>query len=763
MSRSPQRWKFSRDDIPTTTAMDTETFRGQLKVICTPNAYFEPVGPEGTDVRAVSLLDWVWDHGAEIIWLWNLQFDRDILARPVLQLQKDDPEAAELLLKEHKLKVADYTITLVGAKSFSVRKKKARRKMTFFDAGNFYTVGEAHQGLDTAAKEFLGFGKNAEELGIDRARIGDTEGYYEDHRDLIIKYCMRDAELTVKLGDRLFGVAKAAMGFYPRRWASAASLSKAWTERNAPDLLHSRVADPGYHNPFRQSYRGGIFLSKLGRVEHVEEVDLVNAYGSALLKCPRIADLTPPTRTDRFSPNAVLGSYYILIDYDGRLPARKADAVSMRVDPQKETHEKILYPTSYGALRPYYADRVEMEWFISQGRRFEILTATEMFPRDPSKPVALQFPTLSKVLARVAELKTEAKHGNLAAKSEREFLKRIVNSLYGITAEAKHGETPFTTWPVASFITAWCRRLIWEQWTRIEENGGMVVSVNTDSIRTVIGNYHVPITHTGEIGKFEVKFANCIVIHYQSGIAVVLHPPDHDPKCGECGDLPRVVYRAGRWEQHPKGCACCQRDGFGAYVRRRGMPSLTAETLLNARGSELQVESKRGTHIMEGVLRHDIDDIGDIRGATDIDDTTRMRPIRLDANMMVFEMDPALLKFEVLWRQEVPCFPPNYDRVMSGEWSDARIAARRDLFATEETTDMRRMRMTTRWSQTVVPESLVDLTDTGLGDGGKQLTPLLPLTPVGRVRPVRLLEETAFPPPINGTTRTKIQEELRFR
>ena len=733
--------------------MDTETFRGQLKVVCSPDASFEPVGPEGSDVRAVSLLDWVWAHGAEVVWLWNLQFDRDVLARPILKAQQGDEEAKDLLVTDHKLVIADYTITLVGAKSFSIQRKKSHRKMTFFDAGTFYTVNEVHQPLDKAAKEVLGFGKNAEELGIDRARIGDTEGYYESKRDLIVRYCRRDAELTLALGNRLFGVAKAAMGFYPRRWASAASLSKAWLERNAPDLVHPKKKGRAEHSPFRSSYRGGIFLSKLGRVEGVDEVDIVNAYGSALLKCPKLADLTPPIRTDRYSPDAVLGSYYILIDYDGRLPARKADAVSMRMDPSKEPHEKILYPTSWGRLRPYCADKVEMDWFVSQGRRFEVLSGVERFALDPSGKYGLQFPKLKGVLDRVAALKTAAKNGDVSAKMEREFLKRIVNAAYGCMAEARHGETPFTTWPIASFITAWCRRLVWEQWVRIEEGGGEVVSVNTDSIRVSYGNgnYRVPLTHTGEIGKFETKFENCAVIHYQSGIAVVLHRTGHDPKCGECATLGRVVFRGGRWETHRPACPCCQADGFGAYVRRRGMPSLTAERLLNARGNELSVESRRGTHLVEGVIRGDLDDIGDIRGAKDEDDTSRMRPIRLDANVTVFTTDPSLLRFEVFSRQSVPCLPPSYDAVMSGGWGEASLALRRDRFATEETTTMRRLRMTTRWSQTVVPEAFPELVATELGDGGLPFTPGIVVPPLGP-RPTKLLRETVFPPPISATT-----------
>ncbi len=762
-AEQPHRWVYSRDDVPSTEAFDTETYKGILKVVCTPTEFFEPIGPPKSEMRALTLLDWLWEHTREVNWLWNLAFDRDVILRTVLEpmlakeeahieTDEDDDEVGSFLV-EHVLHFHDYIIKTVGSKSWSIQRKGSKQKRTFFDAGVFYrTENERSVPLDTAAHEVLGFGKNAEELGIDRVRIGTEEGYYEAHRDLIIKYCMRDSELTKKLGDGLFPIAKDALGFYPRRWASPASLAKAWLERHAEDLMTRQRGPRNQHDPFHHCYRGGIFTSQLGLVENVDEVDIVNAYGSALLHMPKLSDLTEPVRTDRYSSDAVMGSYYILIDYDGRLPARKQDALGLPLRPEKKEIERIIYPNSRGKLRPYYADRVEMEFFIERGRRFEILMAHEMFPRDPNKKVGLQFPQLSRILQRVAELKAAAKKGDVRAKMVRTFLKAVVNSTYGATAEAKFGETPFTNWVAASFITAWCRRLIWREWAAIEDAGGKVISVNTDSIRYIAGKYRVPVTQHGEIGKFEFKFTRCETIHYQSGIAIVRHRKGHDETCGECKTLPRLCQRNGRWELHPADCACCVNDGFGAYVRKRGLPALTADMLMNQRGTELKVPIKRALHYTEGLIQDRMNEVGDICGPRDEKDGVKWRPIRLDANLAVFDIDPNLLKFEVLCRQPVPCLPPAYDDVMFGGWREDRTELRRDLFGTNPTVDMTRMKETARWVQTVAPECTPELVASDLGDCGLPFTPGI-VTPPRGPRPTKLLRETVFPPPISGTTR----------
>lgn len=764
-SQSVKRWGWSRDDIPSTTAMDTETFRGTLKVICTPDASFEPVGPPGSDMRALSTLDWIWTHGAEIVWMWNLAFDRDVICRPIAETEGFDAEAKAEFLTQHKFHIADYTIKLIGAKSFSIQRKGSHRKIDFFDAGTFYRDSEAAVPLDTAAKEVLGHGKNAEELGIDRAKIGDEPGYFESHRDRIVPYCRRDAQITKELGDRLFEVSKAAIGFYPRRWSSAASLSKAWLERKCPSLVRHKKRTASLNDPFHLSYRGGIFMSKLGRVEGIDEVDIVNAYGSALMRVPRLDDLTEPIRTDRYSPGAVLGSYQIFIEYDGHLPARTADAYGDVEHPEKDRPERIVYPTSRGALRPYMADRVEMEHFAATGRRFVVVTAHEMFPRDPSRPIRLQFPEIGTILERVAALKKQAKAGHVAAKLEREFLKKVVNATYGSMAEAKHGITPFTTWAIASFITAWCRRLIWQQWDAIEATGGEVVSVNTDSLRVRCpkGHYEVPLTHSGEIGRFEAKFRNCTVVHYQSGIALILHRAGHDPECHECATLPRMCWRGGQWVDHPAGCACCQRDGFAVHLRRRGMPRLTAATLANAVGTEFRVDGRRGLHISEGIIQGRMDEVADIRGPRDEDDGLRRRPVRLDANLMVFDVDPAQLTFQTLFHEEIPCLPLYYDEVVAGGWIDSRIEMRREHFGMMGGVELEAMRRTVRWSQTVTPAIAVhDLHATDLGDSGIPFTPGQIVPPRGP-RPMRRMDDIVYPPPINGTNECRPERTFRLR
>ncbi len=1394
------RWRYSRDEVPTTQAFDTETYRGQVKVVCTPTAFFEP------DKDAEHLIGWIWENGKELNWLWNISFDRDVVLRPYLESEAFGEEEKARLLLSHRVKIGKFLVTIIGNKSFSINTGRHKRK-TFYDAGTFYRDAETALPLDVVAKEVLGAGKNAGELGISRQRIGEEEGYYEANREKIIEYCKQDANLTKLLGDRLFVVSKAALGYYPKRWSSPASLAKAWLERNAADLMKKPEKNP--HEPFHHSYRGGIFMSTLGREKNVSEVDICcladdtrvdgrmirdvrvgdtvngqrvidvrrfqnapcielgvasghvitstkdhrhavpangsaktalraasrvrrdgyllvddwpcrplsdeavmsgvlhaegswtlhkrvwkkdarmgpnggrfgysnritisideretelrafitkflrdrdytyhettrghglefkmwretevnelrlmyeqharaaapddaagflrgffegdgtvnaarhtitavqadaektavvknkmvqlgfhpyryemmvsqigleckmrrahcdaalaytcfeitqreiprwmnvvgfvsrakrqrvaakviskrevgkrdvtditldgdhlyyangvlthnSAYGYALLHAPKLEALTGPIDSTNVSDDAVLGSYYCMVEFDGKIPYRSEDAFAVPLRPEKHLVERIIYPNSHGKLRPYYADLVEIRHWQRTGRRYHVLNGFEYKWRSKRKG-ELQFPTLRHLLDRIVTLKAEGNRGNISAKLQREFLKKIVVSIYGCMAEAKHGETPWTTWPMASFITASCRRQIWEQWEKIDQGGGRVISVNTDcladntvlsdgkrigdvlagdivdgqrvtdvrhfmkptyrlafdngrevvasaehrflsdggcvermrlievgqmhagtirsttvvtngwdsvahppdsvfagimwaegsrfidktisrknyrhpdeppcswtrsrlsltvgaketelrqflrdylraarvhfserpypdginacefsvwrtrdvrllgdayreaagssdadtmrgflcgafegggcgrgrvisvtqvdavkrstvtrmlsamgyrfsiyetdahtvqfargahaaskrhtmrlnardvtrwmrevsflsahkrsrvsaklirkepagmlpvtdlsldgdhlfwangmrshnSIRYRKGAYTVPLTFTGEVGGFETKFDGCEVVHYQSGIAVILHPPGHEVSCKECAKLPRVVKRHGKWEGHanrcrdpttgelcgkpdchPAGCPCCQKDGHAAFVRRRGMPSLTPAMLLNAHGTELYVSSRRGLHIMEGVIQNRMGEIGDIRTARDENDGARNRPIRLDANLMCFSIDPKDLRFEVFSKKSVACLPPEYDTLVGGKWKEMQWDVREEEFGTSEREALKRLKKAHPRVEHVVPMDFIEWTSTEIG-----YVPLtLPALPMG--------------------------------
>ncbi len=651
-----------------------------LKVICSPTTWFEPDG------NAEHLLRWVLDNGAEVTWFYNGKFDWSVLVRALgVDLESDGPKRS-LFLEEHKVVVGSYVLSMIGAKSCRVEEMdalgKVVRKIECFDAASFFTNDEARVSLDEAGKTFLGEGKNAEALGVDRVKIGTVEGYYEANRERIIEYCRQDANVTKKLGEYLVDRTGEALGFWPTRWSSAASLSKAWLGRYHPEISARAKGD---FKIFRRSFRGALFITRiLGRVPHQDELDLRQAYTAAILELPSMEGLVLRRRVDEkgltISPDAVYGCYLVGVPFDGKLGFRLSDLVGIRDwDPKEQAAvEQIFYPDSDGEPKPYWANLVELRYFDEEGIPYTIVSADELCGVPKGKALADIQPLADKVVALKKAAKTDPK-----AKTMRETFKRVVNATFGCLAESKHGTTPFTTWPMAAYITSKCRVSVWRQWRAVERGRGSVVSVNADSIRYVKGDYEIPTTPA--IGDFSVKFADATVTHYGSGRALIEHRWNCD--CGDCHTsegrpkasrlLPSQRFHP---ELHATECECprCERAPV-VTLRKRGFPNMNAGMLLKAKGYAMEIVQKRPLTINEGVIQRRMKDVGDIPDSEadiDAEDGARRREFNLLSNLRIAVYDPRELTFERLNQGAVIGIPMPYDAVFQDRWVKEALAMR---------------------------------------------------------------------------------------
>ena len=300
MSRRP---RYHTRSPPSIGAFDTEACQGNLLVVCSPSAHHEPSPGKNGPQR---LIEWLWDNSLDINFCYNLTYDRAILLKPLAKRFKKG---------QHQITVGPFRLSLLGNKSFTITRRGSHHKRSFYDVSGFFADGERTLPLEETAREFLGEGKLAD---VDRERLGSDPEYYLAHREEVIRYCRRDAELALRLGKLLVSMLGKTLGFYPSRFNSKASISKAWLEVHHPELFHRRALSRW--GLFRESYKGGIFLTRvLGRVENAGEIDLRSQYGSSLLRLPRIENLTLRVSTT-YHPDALMGAYKILIDYDGRLP-----------------------------------------------------------------------------------------------------------------------------------------------------------------------------------------------------------------------------------------------------------------------------------------------------------------------------------------------------------------------------------------------------------------------------------------------------------
>jgi hypothetical protein len=490
-----RKWQPWRDDKPKCGGMDTETTHGYVRLITCPNSYIEFGHFEGEkdedgqfvnpkwmlDKPAEEILQWILDHSEELIFFFNLKYDAGVIVKSLgIDFESKGP-ARDLWLSDHKVVIGAYSVTMIGSKSFRVErvigeekvvrvtKKKSKAENGFkkverirkeftvhkthrvdcFDAAAFFTKDEHRITLEEAGQTFLGAGKLDVELGIDRARIGNEDGYYEAHRDDIIKYGMMDAEITQRLGEYLVNVTGETLGFWPTRWSSAASLSKAWLGKYHPEI--SQASKTAY-KVFRRSFRGALFVTRiLGRVPNQDELDLRQAYTSAILNLPSLEGLEEKHGTAR-SEDAVYGCYFITIPFDGKLGFRLSDLTGQQEWNPDELPfgEPIFYPDSAKEMKPYWATLEELKYFDEEKIPYTIQTAYELcgVPKGkafdlPNDLVRSIRPLANKVIELKAKakqpeghpLKCQCQHCVEAPRwaTMRETFKRVVNATFRFT------------------------------------------------------------------------------------------------------------------------------------------------------------------------------------------------------------------------------------------------------------------------------------------------------------------------------------------
>jgi hypothetical protein len=535
-------WTLKR---PTVNAFDTETRHGDLLILCDPKECLE-IGP-GTQFGHI--LNFLWRKGRRENFFWNVGYDLGAILKRYIQHL--NPSQRDDLRSGHRIESGRFTLTFAGEKGFRLRDRMAHREKRYWDLAPFYSEENSIRSLEDAARTRLAEGKSGD---VDRVRLGKEAGYFEANRDRVIDYCKRDALLTRRLAELRMVEIGEALGFYPTRFSSKASLSKAYLDRNYSEVLRCPVPKV-FEGAFHSGYRGGIFHTRfLGRIENVTEIDISSAYPSVIAELPDLRLLTPKV-SNEFHPDALLGVYLIEIRYEGDLPLVRGKG------------RRIVYPVSREP-RPYWATLPELRYLKELGRPFSVRMAYEYFGTFQRA-----FLTFDYLYRKRQELRDQAKD-DLAF-----LLKIVMSACYGAFAESKHGETQFTNWVYAATITGAIRDRLWTLCAHI--GWERVISINTDSIRFIEPSSWYS-THRDELtrpgfGAWEEKYRGATLTHYQSGVALI------------------------------------ERPGKAPILRRRGFKNLTPSMLRAATGHRLEVERVRPIKLGEALAQNRVDDLGDFQ------------------------------------------------------------------------------------------------------------------------------------------------------
>lgn len=421
---------------------------------------------------------------------WNIKFDFDGLLRILpLSAQKEFLEFGEC-------DVEGYNIRIIGKKSFQIRKGK--KSFSFCDASPFFN----HMPLDSAGKKYLGVGKNLEELGITRHNI--EESYAKDHMVEYIRYCINDAVMTERLGQRFLDNLK-RLQVMPKNMISPAGMAEVYVRKNVqyPSIQfftgkYERLLKHAY-----ESYYGGRFeLLKKGYFDKKMFVNDINsAYPFAMtqLQDPTVGEWKKVDRPHRDRPyQFIRGTFFIVQDTISPFPNRLKNGL-------------IVFPN--GRIESTVTG--EEFWFALDNNLIRHYEIKECWEFTPSRAV---FP-LQSMMERLYNYRKQLK----AEGDELEqVVKIIINSTYGkMLQKVKKGNRykagRLFNPVMGSYVTAKCRVQLLEQALKRQDD---IVGFATDSIFSTKKLPGIPVNN--RLGGWdEDKYKEALMI--MSGVYSLKH------------------------------------------------------------------------------------------------------------------------------------------------------------------------------------------------------------------------------------------------
>ena len=343
-----------------------------------------------------------------------------------------------------------YRIKYIPKKVFTIIKNRHIHK--FYDVAQFFETR-----LQTAAETYLSDSKDDGDLDV--KRIGSEAEYWDAHKERIIEYCIKDAQLTQRLGELLNETVVNRLGIKPRSYISKAGLSK--------DNFRTQCQVPRIGNiPIwatsvaLNAYAGGRFeVTRKGNTGKTYGIDICSAYPDEIARLPELST-GEWRRVKDVHEDALLGFYMV-----------KASIPESALGPLPYRNKKgfICYPV--GSFLTYIS-KIEYETFRDDVE-FNIIRGVEYYDPKPSYPFRDE-------IRRLYAMKQETPKEDF----KYSLIKIILNALYGSFYEkipsGKQYYAGKLFMPVyATTITAGTRAKMWQVLRRYQND---VVASATDGI-----------------------------------------------------------------------------------------------------------------------------------------------------------------------------------------------------------------------------------------------------------------------------------------
>lgn len=254
-----KRFKNKGFKMKENTGIDTETYKGYVKLICDDSGRYKEID------SFESIIDFLTHRRfrESFNWFYNIKFDFESIIKYL-----DYSE----LLKLYQDKQIEYNkiqINYLDKKFFSIQDEH-NNNYYFYDLYNFLDTS-----LNKASQKFL---KDSKLDCIDGNLLNTSLEYWEKYKENIIEYCIQDANLTKRLADYFWNVVYKNMNYYPKRPFSKGKIAEEYflSQCYIPTInnIPVKVLEYAYN-----SYFGGRFeLLQKGYFEQVYSYDIKSAY-----------------------------------------------------------------------------------------------------------------------------------------------------------------------------------------------------------------------------------------------------------------------------------------------------------------------------------------------------------------------------------------------------------------------------------------------------------------------------------------------------
>lgn len=463
--RAQKRYKnmgFTRKE---NMGIDTETYKGYAKLICDSEGKYKFL--ESFDDVLQFLTQKRFEQ--KFNWFFNIRFDFEALIKYL-----DYGELVELYNTQFLQYNEHFAISYIPSKFFSINFNN--KNYHFYDMHNFLEMS-----LQKASETFLHDRKMSDI--VDSSQLNLDINYWYKNEENIIKYCIKDAELTKKLADYFWNIIYERLNFNPKRPMSKGKLSEEYFLQicNIPAIngIDFKVLKTAY-----DSFYGGHFeILKRGYFEHVYTYDIKSAYPAEIAN---LIDFTKGKwkKVKTLDENAHTGFYSCRIQ-----------ALEEYFSPfkQKLGNEKIglnIYPN--GRFKQYLT-KEEIMFYESHfpNSTIKIDFGYEFNPKETVYPFKSE-------IERLYEWKNTEKDADI-----KYCVKIIMNSLYGkfIQVSGKMHETGKLFNPIyAAKITAGARIKILDL---ALQKPDCVISFSTDSVAST---EKLSVVNNPKLGDFDKDF-----------------------------------------------------------------------------------------------------------------------------------------------------------------------------------------------------------------------------------------------------------------